>query len=546
MHSASLARFAGTRLGVFYHCGLYTLLGGNENEVRKTTSKADYRRLMDRFTITDFNADEWVDCAVAMGAGFVMPTARHAEGFCLWDSKLTRYTAPRSPCARDLIAELSAACARKGVMFTLYFNFETWMNEGDDLWNEQGLTYTEFITGQLTELLTNYGPVGVVWFDHGDGELTPERMSGIVDHIKRLQPQCLVNNRSNIPMAANKHDYVSAERIIPARHTANRDILIECCDSMGVKSWGYHAQEAFWSTAELAKRISRCAANGYVYHLNVEPAPDGTIRPECVRRAAALGQWVRANQAALAAGRSVIVPVDPNQQHEPEIGVATVSGRTVHLHLHDWPVADEVLVRIEGDPISARLSGLALAAARDPRGILVRGLPDQPPAGSAPWILSLELQAPPVERPSPIALRVLSPAQGEAVQLSPLDAAFDGPPEYGCVSHHLNRFPDGRVSVGLLHKAGESLSWRVSVGQPTVFDVFASFGTVGDQAKGEFELVCGASRCTGGTWLTEHYSRPVSRKVGRISLAAGENRIVFRVTRANFSDVHGLMLVPAG
>ena len=548
MPSGAMDRFSDSGLGMFFHCGLYTLLGGNENAVRSTTSKADYRKLIDRFALPGFDADAWVACARSMEARFVLPTARHAEGFCLWDSKLTRFTSTRSPCKRDLIRELSEACARQQMQLGLYFNFETWLNEGDDLWNERGMSYFEFITGQLTELLTNYGPIGVVWFDHGHDELTPERMADIVDLIKRLQPDCLVNNRSNIPMAQRKHDYVSAERVIPARHPLNRDILIECCDSMGVKSWGYHAQESFWSTSELAKRVSRCAANGYVYLLNVEPTPDGTIHPECLVRARGLGAWVRDQRPALKAGRSAILPLDPNQQQEPAIGVATCDGTTLHLHLHEWPVADELLVRADGTPRAVRLQGAPhaqLTCTCDPRGLLVRHLPDLPPGGHAPWIVAIELAQAPVPRPSPAALRMQAPASGEAVFLSPLDAILDGPAEFGGVASHLNHFPDGRVSVGLLHREGESLAWRVTLPAAQAYEVFASFGTVSDQLNGEFELECGPSRIAGRTWPSEHYSKPLNKRIGRLQLVAGENRIVFRVTRAHFSDVHGLSLVPA-
>ncbi|HEY3333041.1 MAG TPA: alpha-L-fucosidase [Capsulimonadaceae bacterium] len=539
--------FTRAKLGMFYHCGLYTLLGGNENAVRSTMSKAEYRKLTDSFTLEHFNADAWVDCALSMGADYVMPTSRHAEGFCLWDSKLTDYTSLNSPCKRDIIAELSEACARKNVRFCLYFNFETWMNEGDDIWNTRGLSYAEYMTGQLTELLTNYGPVGVVWFDHGHPELTPEVMVGIVNHIKRLQPDCLVNNRSIDRKSSVKYgyDYVSAERVIPVRHSDNHDIAIEVCDSMGVKSWGYHKEEAFWSVGELARRVSRCAANGYVYLLNVEPTPDGTIHEACVERARLLGDWVRQNRQELNADRSSFQPVDPNLENEPTIGVATVAGTKLHLHLHEWPVADEVLVRADGQPTAATLSGALgteLSVAADKRGLLVRGLPPGPPSGTSPWMLTVECATSPTLRAEATAGRTYTPAPGEPIFLSPRDAQLDGPPDLGGISQHLNFFPDGSVSVGLLHKAGETLTWRATVAEDAEYDVFGSFGTSPDQAAGEFVLSSGSSTLTGGTWPTAGYASPVSKRLGRLRLAAGENRIVFKVTRANFSDVYGLSL----
>lgn len=150
---------------MFYHFGLYTLLGGNENQVRQTEGKDAYRKLLSQFNPTRFNADEWVDCAVSMGASYIVPTAKHAEGFCLWDSKLTDIKSTNTPFGRDIIAKLSASCAKKGVQFCFYFNMETWLNDGNDIWNRQGMSYADFFEAQLTELLTGYGPVGLIWFD---------------------------------------------------------------------------------------------------------------------------------------------------------------------------------------------------------------------------------------------------------------------------------------------------------------------------------------------------------------------------------------------
>jgi hypothetical protein len=323
-------------------------------------------------------------------------------------------------------------------------------------------------------------------------------------------------------------------------------MVIEGCDAMGVKSWGYHKEEAFWSTSELAKRVSLCASRGYKYLLNVEPAPDGTIRPECRVRAKRLGAWISRNRLAMAAGPCELLPFDPNLQHEPALGVATLAGNTLYLHLHQWPVADEVLVKANGVPLRAALPGsrTRLTATAEKRGILLRGLPDVPPAGHAPWIVAVEFAAKPVAVVAESATRILKPAAGEAIFLSPLDAELDGPAAYGTVSCHINRFANGNVSIGLLHKNGESLTWRVQLSEAREFDVYASFGTVKDQANGQFEMSCGASVFTGGTWMTEHYSLPVSRRIGRLRLEAGGNRIVFRVTKANFSDVHGFSLVP--
>ena len=97
MSKKSIEWFQNARYGMFYHFGLYTLLGGNENKVRKERGKAEYRKLIQQFNPVNFDADAWVDCAISMGAEYIVPTAKHAEGFCLWDSKLTEYKSTNTP-----------------------------------------------------------------------------------------------------------------------------------------------------------------------------------------------------------------------------------------------------------------------------------------------------------------------------------------------------------------------------------------------------------------------------------------------------------------
>ena len=534
---------AAAQVGMFYHFGLYTLLGGNENQVRQTEGKDAYRKLLAQFNPVRFNAEEWVDCAVSMGARYIVPTAKHAEGFCLWDSKLTDIKSTNTPFGRDIIAELSAACAKKGVQFCFYFNMETWLNDGNDIWNRQGMSYADFFEAQLTELLTGYGPVGLIWFDHVHPEIPPERMRQIIATIKRLQPGCLVNNRGVHMVDPYIGDFITPERLIPHSTEVNKE-LVECCDAMGVHSWGFFNGEAFWSTSELAKRVSRCRSEGYNYLLNVEPTPEGNIRPECVVRARGLGDWIAKNRPAVDAKRCMLTPLDPNLDHQPSIGVSTLAGNTLHLHLHQWPIADEALVKASGQPLSASIDGRSLTVSANEKGIRIGGLPADMPAGNAPWIVSVEFAAAPTAMPKAPG-KVIEIGEGESLARLPLDAALDA--VNGVVVPKINRFANGNISVGSLHRVGDTLTWRANLPAEGEYDVYLNLGSIKPQAGAAFELSSGLSVLTGRTWLTEHYSLPVRKSVGRLRLARGENRIVLRVTEAPheaFSDVHGIMLIP--
>ncbi len=548
----SIDWFKRARYGMFYHFGLYSLLGGNENAVRSEHGKDEYRKLMNQFKAENFNADDWVDCAVSMGAKYIVPTAKHAEGFCLWDSKLTDLKSTNTPCGRDLIAELAAAAARKGVKFAFYFNLETWLNDGNDIWNRQGMAYIDFIEGQLEELLTSYGPVALVWFDHECPYDVPfERFEKIIKKIKSLQPDCLVNDRGyshkTIPYLLG--DFVTPERHVP-EVAPDRNLVVECCDSMGVTSWGYCSDDTFWSSEELSRRVSKCASMGYNYLLNVEPAPDGKIRHECVDRAAALGEWIRRHEEGLSASSCKIEP-HSNLDQKASIGVSSLSNETkaLYIHLWEWPKSDEILIPAKGTPVSAELEdGTKLTIRTDDIGMVLGGLPAVAPASQGPWFIKLGFKEKPEALPPAITKKIeLLPGQSAFLAPEKAEISF-GTSVRGIKTVWVNYFTEGKVSLGNFHAKDEKVSWQVDVPEEGEYDVYMSLGSIKTQSDAGFELSSGISSLTGRSWLTDHYSKPERRYIGKLSLAAGENQIVLKVTdvpNGSFSDVHGIWLIPA-
>lgn len=532
--------FKDAKVGMFCHYGLYALLGENENLIRKKVSKAEYRKLMDRFDPKGFNAEEWVACAASMGAKYLVPTSRHAEGFCLWDTKLSKYKSTNTPCGRDLIAELAKACEGTEIQLCLYFNLETWLNEGNDIWNEMGLTYAEYIEGQLTEVLTNYGKIGLIWFDHCNFKEIPyERLQQIHKHIKSIQPDCLVDERGKRKSDPPIGDFITMERTFPDSDPS-LNLVIECCDAMGVRSWGYDKEGAFWSVAELAKRVSICASNGYNYLLNVEPEPNGRIRPECVERARLLGDWIRANKCMLDSESIQVKPKDANISDHPEIGVCTVSGTTLNVFLHQWPVSDEIILPVTGELVDDNFS-----VKQTDEGLVVGGLPAMASAGSSPWVLSIDFKEVP-KFLNTATEKINYPDASGNVFLSPLDAARES--ENGILQMMPNYFPDGRISMGSLHHINDKLIWNVHVDADSKFDVNIALGSIDCQDDAGFEISAGDSMLTARSWLTEHYSKPETRCVGQLELKKGDNCVVLRVTdfgRTSFSDVHGIWLVAA-
>jgi alpha-L-fucosidase len=538
IENKGLKWFKEAKIGMFCHYGLYSMLGENENQIRSKVSKAEYRTLMTKFDAKDFNADEWVACAASMGAKYIVPTSRHAEGFTLWDSKLTKYKSTNTPFGRDIIAELAKACTNTDVQLSLYFNFETWLNEGKDIWNEMGLSYAEYIEGQLTELLTGYGPIGLIWFDHCSFKEIPfKRLQGIHALIKKLQPDCIVDDRGKRKVDPAIGDFITPEREFPTVDQS-KELVIECCDAMGVNSWGYDKKGTFWSVPELASRVSKCSSQGHNYLLNVEPEPSGKIRLECIVRAKGLGEWIAANQDALKAKPCNIIPKDAGVPSQPSLGVCTQIDNKLYVHLHQWPTSDAILL-----PATGTVKLDEFSSEQTDNGILVKGLPSAPSDKIAPWIITIDFVEPPVALENQ-KMRVIEQDPAGTIYLAPDNAEIKT--LNGIQIPKLNRYPDGRVSMGSLHRLEDTLTWNVKALENTDFEVYASFGSIKSQALAGFEMSSGSSTLKGTTWLTEDWSKPICKPIGKISVKKGESTVTLKVTDVScgaFSDIHGIWLV---
>lgn len=564
------AWFKEARFGVFAHFGLYTLLGGNENEVRKG-SKEKYAQLMKKFNPRRFSASEWVSQVKDSGAQYLVLTAKHAEGFCLWDSAHTPYKSTNTPCKRDFVAELAAACDKQKLRLGLYYNCNTWLNQREDGSEHDAASYPDFVEAQLRELLTNYGAIHLIWFDHRDPLWPLAKVRKVKKMIHDLQPTAVVNDRG---VHTNKYpglycgDFVTPERHIPD-FLEDDAPFVECCDAMGVRGWGYHKDERFWSLPELTRRLSRTASLGANYLLNVEPQPDGRIRPECVQRLQLMGEWVRKNSRAIFKTKnSPLTVVDPSATEHASLGSTTTNGKDVFLHLHKWPAADWVLVpNLKEKPARAYLLGekKALTTALQegqassatsgfvPAGLQISGLPATPPSSNVAIIHLVYKHAPKIDLAAnkrSQQKRVLAPAK-HTVYLQPETAEYRA--KGGVPWLTINRFSNGNVSVGHLIRAGCEIRWHLDVGAKTTYEVFADLGTIEQQAGASFSVSVGKEKIINVTKAESWYDTPVRTQLGQLSVDKGKRVLILRVLdmpgtfsdmHGTFSDVHGLVLQP--
>lgn len=318
---SGLEHFQDIRFGMFIHWGLYSILARQEWIMHvESIPVAEYEKLASQFNPAKFNADEWVSIAADAGQKYMVITSRHHDGFSMYDTQLSDYKVTNTPFGRDPIAELAAACARRGdIKLGFYSSLLDWHHPAYRFRQESGLAwsdYLDFLHGQVRELCTNFGELACLWFDgdwpHHPFDATNEyfRPGGsfeydkLYDMIHTLQPDTVIqNNRHAEPLPGE--DIQGFEQDLPGANSAGFnetrvfDVPLEVCMTIN-DHWGVHTgDENHKSTRQLIHYLVRSASGGANYLLNVGPTAAGEILPAHAQRLRAVGQWLATNGAAV-------------------------------------------------------------------------------------------------------------------------------------------------------------------------------------------------------------------------------------------------------
>lgn len=191
------------RFGMFIHWGPVTLTGKEIGWSRGSQVPVEeYDSLYKRFNPVKFNADEWVSLAKSAGMKYIVLTSKHHDGFCLWNTRQTDYNIMNTPFGRDVVKELSEACRRQGMAFGLYYSTCDWHHPEFPLTSPGGSVerkesnldrYTSYLKRQVAELLVNYGPLYVLWFDVPQ-KFDKTRGQGVIDFARAIQPDIWIND----------------------------------------------------------------------------------------------------------------------------------------------------------------------------------------------------------------------------------------------------------------------------------------------------------------------------------------------------------------
>lgn len=353
--------FVQARFGMFIHWGLYAVPA--RGEWVRSNERMPEEKYMPFFREFDPSAADpkaWVQAAKEAGMGYVILTAKHHDGFCLFDSELTDFKSTNTPMGRDIVREFLEAGREAGLKVGLYYSLIDWhhpdfphygdryhpMRSDPAASNEERdfERYLAYMHGQVKELCTRYGRLDVLWFDFSYDQLRGEawRANELADMVRTLQPGILLNNRLEVSgegfgslaqgePAPCHGDFVSPERMVPPEglfDPQGRPLYWETCTTMN-HSWGYCAGDPWYKPAPLLlKKLVECVSKGGNFLLNVGPDGNGRIPRQAMDTLKYLRQWMQIN------GES-IRGCGPSGMEKPEWGRITRRENVLYLHIYE-------------------------------------------------------------------------------------------------------------------------------------------------------------------------------------------------------------------
>ena len=366
-HDARMAWWREARFGMFIHFGLYAIPGRGEwVQWNEQIPVEEYAKLADQFNPTNFNADTWAEIAKAAGMKYMVLTARHHDGFSLFNDKGNKFTSVKTAAHRDFVAEYVKAVRKAGLHVGLYYSPLDWRFPGyimPDLQHQSAEAMRDQYHRQVKELLSNYGPIDVLWFDGGEtdwlsfggdwsGAKWQKRPANQHYHggfswqhdrvyatLRRLQPQVIINGRADMPEDFHSREGDRALGNFDDEHPW------ELCTTLA-GAWGYQPNKSPKPLKDCIQLLAKVAGRDGNLLLNVGPRPDGQIDQPQVQRLREIGEWLgKYGESIYSTRGGPFLPGD--------YGASTHRDKTIYIHVLKWPEDKLILPAIPAKIVHA-------------------------------------------------------------------------------------------------------------------------------------------------------------------------------------------------
>jgi alpha-L-fucosidase len=417
-HDVRMDWWREAKFGMFIHWGVYSVPAGEWDgqtgyaEWIMESAKipvSRYEQFAKEFNPVKFDAKAFVKTAKDAGMKYIVITSKHHDGFGMWPSALTDWCIKSTPFQRDPLRELSDECHRQGIRFCVYYSIMDWHSSdwgNRRAWNDVATgtpdmdRYTDYMKGQLKELITNYHP-SVLWFDgEWESPWTHERGVDLYTYLRTLDPKLIINNRIGKARASlagmdagSEHvgDYGTPEQQIPA-NGFGPGVDWETCMTLN-NHWGYNKHDDHWKSPEaIVRNLCDIASKGGNYLLNVGPTSEGLIPQPSVDRLAEVGAWMKVNGEAIydsgptpfGAEAGKFSDTEKDKDSKPKFipawdWRATTKPGKIYIEIFNWP-ADGKLAGLQSQVKKAWLldSGKKLKVEQTAEGVSL-ALPAEAP-----------------------------------------------------------------------------------------------------------------------------------------------------------------------
>ena len=537
------------KFGMFIHWGVYavpagTYKGGRVKGIgewimhRGKIPIPEYEKFAREFNPVKFNADEWARIAAGAGMKYMVITSKHHDGFCMWDSEATGYDiVDATPFTRDPLEELARACGKQGIRFCFYHSIMDWHHP--DAKGPNFARYRDsYMKPQLRELLTGYGPIGILWFD-GEwiGEWTEPQGKDLYAFCRGLQPGIIVNNRvgkgrrgmAGTSAEGAAGDYATPEQQIPGKALG---VDWETCMTMN-GTWGYKSYDHNWkSTTDLLRKLVDVASKGGNFLLNVGPTAEGLIPEPSIERLREMGRWLEVN------GESIYgTKLSPFRRLG--WGRCTVKPGKLFLHVFDWPGGG--VLEVPG--LRNRTKRAYLLAARRKRlnisrnedGVSIR-VPSRAP-DPIDTVVVLEIEGEPEVED---VLFARQRADG-SVHLYATEATIHG---------NTAKYESGAKNcIGFWMNKSDRVSWDLEIKTPGTFTVEVAQACERGAGGSEYVVGVAGSSVTGTVKDTGSWNSFVKEELGTVTVPAAGRHVLsvkpVRIARSALMNLRSVVLKPA-